>query len=143
MATHPAPSAWEETDNSMKGLPTHSQLSSLPPLRMSSESDSCNVSTTMPEPTLGCQIAPDYQNYSSESESTDTESEANSPAHEVCDDVFPIEKAETQYSRGITPALSKINTQRSRASRKQAVQAPVGFWHWEMVRELQSSGDSG
>ena len=97
----------------------------------------------MPEPTLGCQIAPDYQHYNSESESTDTESEANSPAREVGDDVFPIEKAETQYSRGITPALSKINTQRSRASRKQAAQAPVGFWNWQMVRKPQLSGDSG
>jgi hypothetical protein len=136
MATHSAPDAWEETDKSVKGLPTHSQISS---------DQSCNVSATMPKPTLGCQIAPDYQHYNSESESesTDTESEANSPAHEVGDDVFPIEKAETQYSRGITPALSKINTQRSRASRKQAAQAPVGFWHWEMVRKLQSSGDSG
>lgn len=96
---------------------------------------------TMPEPSLGCQIAPHYNReqwpYNSDSDSTDTESEIESPTQgESIDATYDIEKAETQHSRGITPALSKVNTQRSRRSRKDAVQAPVGFWHWQMVRLL-------
>lgn len=93
----------------------------------------------MPEPALGCQIAPHYDHeqwpYNSDSETTDTESEAESPEHETTgEDALTIEKAETQHSHGITPALSKINTQRSRRSRKDAPQPAVGFWHWQMVR---------
>lgn len=91
----------------------------------------------MPEPTLGCQIAPHYDReqwpYNSDSNSTGTESEDDRPIHEVIDDAFAMEKAETQHSRGITPTLSKVNTQRSRRSRKETPQAPVGFWHWQMV----------
>lgn len=93
----------------------------------------------MSEPTLGCQIAPYYEReqwpYSSGSDTTDTESEAESPAQEeAVNDALAIDKAETQHSRGITPALSKINTQRSRRGNNAAPQAPVGFWHWQMVR---------
>ncbi|KAH6629862.1 hypothetical protein C7974DRAFT_311897 [Boeremia exigua] len=94
----------------------------------------------MPEPTLGCQIAPHYDreqwpyNSDSESDGTGTGSEAESPAQEeAVRDALAIEKAETQHSRGITPALSKINTQRSRRSRKDVAQTPVGFWHWKMA----------
>lgn len=95
----------------------------------------------MPEPTLGCQIAPHYDreqwpyNSNSDSDTTDTESEADSPAQEqIGNDALAIDKAETQHSGAVTPALSKVNTQRSRRSRKDAPQAPVGFWHWQMVR---------
>ncbi|KAJ4987813.1 MNNG and nitrosoguanidine resistance protein [Stagonosporopsis vannaccii] len=92
----------------------------------------------MREPTLGCQIAPHYDReqwpYNTESDTTDTESEAESPVREeAVDRELAIEKAETQHSRGITPALSKINTQRSKRSRKDAAQDPVGFWHWQMA----------
>ena len=91
----------------------------------------------MPDPTLGCQIAPHYDReqwpYNSDSDTTDTESEAESPQEQV-EEPLDIEKAETQHSRGLNPALSKINTQRSKRSRRDAPQEPVGFWHWQMVR---------
>jgi hypothetical protein len=94
------------------------------------------------EPALGCQIAPHYDHeqwpYNTDSDSTDSESEAESPVQSgIANDELAIEKAETQHSRGINPALSKVNTQRSRHSRKDAPQEPVGFWHWKMVRQSQ------
>jgi hypothetical protein len=93
----------------------------------------------MSEPTLGCQIAPHYSHeqwlYNSDStDTTDSESEADSPTREqAIDDGLAIEKTETQHSRGLDPALSKVNTQRSRRSRKDAPQEPASFWHWSMV----------
>ncbi|UPX17674.1 uncharacterized protein EKO05_0008015 [Ascochyta rabiei] len=92
----------------------------------------------MSEPTLGCQIAPHYHHeqwlYNSDSGSTDSESEAERPVQEgIADDALAIEKVDTQHSRGVTPALTKISTQRSRRSRKDASQDPVGFWNWQMA----------
>lgn len=99
--------------------------------------------SSMPEPTLGCQIAPNYDReqwlHTSDSDTIDTESEAESEAESRADagtinDALPIENAETQHSRGLTPALSKINTQRSRRRSNATPLPPAGFWHWQMVR---------
>lgn len=100
----------------------------------------------MPAPTLGCQIAPNYDHsqwpYNSD-DSSETESEteehvieaiesASSAQHEL-----DIEKAETQCDTcGIAPASRPTTLQRgrSKSSRKEPPQTPVGFWHWQMVR---------
>ncbi|KAF9692622.1 hypothetical protein EKO04_009744 [Ascochyta lentis] len=106
--------------------------------RSSTKARSGIAPANMSEPTLGCQIAPNYDDeqwpYNNDSDSTGSESDAESPVHDgIGNDALPIERAETQHSRGITPALSKVNTQRSRRSRKDATQEPVGFWHWQMA----------
>lgn len=139
MAARPAYVYEDGLDKHMQGHAS-GYLDSPPPssLKSSTTARSGPIPATMPEPTLGCQIAPHYDReqwpYNSETDSADTESEAEGPVREeVVNDALSIEKAETQRSRGITPALSKINTQRSRRSRKNAAQAPVGFWHWQMA----------
>ena len=105
--------------------------------RSSTTARSDFVPERMSGPTLGCQIAPHYHHdYDSDSDSdtTDTESEVGSPVQEeITGNALNIEKAETQHSHGITPALSKINTQRSRRSRKDSPPEAVGFWNWQMV----------
>ena len=128
----------QETDRQMGDwdpASTHSIKSPSLASGFSTTARSDLVPGRMPEPTLGCQIAPHYNHdYDSDSDTTDTESEVESPVQEgITSNVLTIEKAETQHSRGITPALSKINTQRSRRSRKDAQPEPVGFWHWQMV----------
>lgn len=146
MAARPVHGSQVEPDRRMQTCPasTISQPFSTRPAssRSSTTAHTALVPTNMPEPTLGCQIAPHYDReqwpYNSESDTTDTESEAESTAQEhAVNDELAIEKAETQHSRGITPALSKINTQRSRRRSNAAPQPPVGFWHWQMVRFVQ------
>ena len=97
----------------------------------------------MPAPTLGCQIAPDYDDVSSsdsDSDSTNSEegervesSERTRTASEL-----NIEKAETQREVGEMPQPvrpSTLQRGRTRSSRKeQQTLEPVGFWHWQMVR---------
>lgn len=127
-----------ETDRRMNYCGPASTVSIRPSSLASGSSTTARsdlIPERMPEPTLGCQIAPHYNHdYDSGSDTTDTESEVGSPVQEaITRNALAIEKAETQHSRGITPALSKINTQRSRRSRKDAPPEPVGFWHWQMV----------
>src|SRR5690242_1117926 len=106
----------EDMDRDVQRGPSDSPNSPLPSSpRSSTTARSGAVPNTMREPTLGCQIAPHYDReqwpYNSDSDDTDTESEAESPAQQdLVNDALAIEKAETQLSRGITPALSKINT---------------------------------
>ena len=150
MAARPSHVSQEETERKMQTVrnSTDSQLSRRPSIRSSTTARSGLSPSNMPEPTLGCQIAPNYHRepwpYNSDSDSTDTESEAESPAEEgTINDALAVEKAETQHSRGITPALSKINTQRSRRRSNAGPQPPVGFWHWQMVRPAQVWRSSG
>lgn len=124
--------------------PTNSQPSRRLSIQSSSTARSGLLPSNMPEPTLGCQIAPNYDReqwpYNSDSDSTDSESEPGSPVeHGALDDALAIEKAETQHSRGITPALSNINTQRSRRKSNLGPQSPASFWNWQMVRYPQLS----
>lgn len=126
----------------------HSTDTNLSFNRSSTTARSELVPAQMPEPTLGCQIAPHYDHeqwpYNSDSDPTDSESDAESSTRaEVADEALAIEKAETQHSRGVTPALSKLNTQRSGRSRRDVAQKPVGFWDWQMVREKHSKVDPG
>lgn len=129
----------DEVARRLQDVPHTSSASARPAsLRSSTTARSSHVPHKMPEPTLGCQIGPHYDReqwpYNSDSDTTDSESEAGSPQEQI-EEALAIEKKETQHSCGITPALSKINTQRSKRSHKEvAPQAPVGFWHWQMVR---------
>lgn len=99
----------------------------------------------MPAPTLGCQIAPNYDHgqwpYNSD-ESSESESESEAQVEEALESAesaqheLDIEKAETQ--RDIcsnVPAGRPTTLQRGRtkSSRKEPPQAPVGFWHWQMA----------
>jgi hypothetical protein len=96
----------------------------------------------MPEPTLGCQIAPNYNHeqwpYNSEDSSTDSGSEEQvGSALELAAtrDGFDIEMTETQHvPNGVLSSRpTTLQKGRTRSSRKDAPQPPVGFWHWQMV----------
>ncbi|KAF2112255.1 hypothetical protein BDV96DRAFT_649061 [Lophiotrema nucula] len=96
----------------------------------------------MPNPTLGCQIAPDYDDASSSSDSESTISEEEEEQQESSERTqtaseLNIEKAETQHEAGETPQPirpSTLQKGRTRSSRKeQQALEPVGFWHWQMA----------
>ncbi|KAF2463547.1 uncharacterized protein BDR25DRAFT_272967 [Lindgomyces ingoldianus] len=94
----------------------------------------------MPAPTIGCQIAPDYEHddSSSDSESTITEEEeaeqADSQTQRESD--LNIEKAETQRDDGGVPPTRPNTLQHGRRKSSRSQQPPlepVGFWHWQMA----------
>lgn len=96
----------------------------------------------MPEPTLGCQIAPDYSHeaYSSTTDSSDTDSDTedntiSNVAALGTSNAIDVEKIETQGDIGPssfgTPSIPQRT--RTRNSRTQAQSDPVGFWHWSMA----------
>ncbi|CAO2648741.1 Nn.00g096900.m01.CDS01 [Neocucurbitaria sp. VM-36] len=97
----------------------------------------------MASPTLGCQIAPhyDHEQWPYNSDSTDSESEIEEQVEEAVESAgfdqhgFDMEKAETQRDvGGIVPTGRPTTLQRGRtkSSRKEVPQDPVGFWHWQM-----------
>jgi hypothetical protein len=94
----------------------------------------------MTGPTLGCQIAPSYHHeawpYNSDSSSDDESGEGSTAREEVAEGQPDIEKAETQRDVGEIVQASRPNTLqkgRTKSSRKEPAQDPVGFWHWSMV----------
>ncbi|KAJ4370761.1 hypothetical protein N0V83_005283 [Neocucurbitaria cava] len=107
----------------------------------------------MASPTLGCQIAPHYDNeqWPYNSDSSDSESETEGQHEEAVEShdvespdstdqhAFDMEKIETQRDTGgivtATTATRPTALQRGRtkSSRKEAPQEPVGFWHWRMA----------
>lgn len=92
---------------------------------------------SMPVPTLGCQIAPDYSHEAWPYKSDSSESESESEEHVgsalqsgSAPDALDLDRAETQGDDGMTVTPAKTRT---RNSRKEVQQDPVGFWHWSMV----------
>lgn len=93
------------------------------------------------EPTLGCQIAPHYDHeqwpYDSDSDSEENSGEGSVAREEVAEESPPdIEKTETQADVGPSAPASRPTTLqrgRTKSSRKESQQEPVGFWHWSMV----------
>lgn len=95
----------------------------------------------MPTPTLGCQIAPDYDHHSS----SDTDSSFSEDEDEISEQVdredsdgrLAVEKVETQPDDVTvrTPAGASrpavLQKGPTRSSRRE-VEDPVGFWHWKM-----------
>ncbi|KAF2733711.1 hypothetical protein EJ04DRAFT_553156 [Polyplosphaeria fusca] len=94
----------------------------------------------MPVPTLGCQIAPDYDHHSSsDSDSTFTEGEdEQEQIEEQSQDAgeLAIDKAETQHDEALRKPTRPDTLQkgRTRSGRKdEAPRPPAGFWHWQMA----------
>lgn len=93
-------------------------------------------------PTLGWQIAPDYDHDGSEehSESTTTDSEdeiAQGEEQEEAGGQQDIEKSETQHDNvtvGSATRPTTLQKGRTKSCRKEEPHPPVGFWHWKMVR---------
>jgi hypothetical protein len=84
------------------------------------------------EPTLGCQIAPNYEvEHVSESDSDSSSEGEESPVGNRQD----IEKVETQQDAARTLATRPTTLQKARtkSSRAQAPLEPVGFWDWSMA----------
>ncbi|KAH8731524.1 hypothetical protein GQ44DRAFT_604878 [Phaeosphaeriaceae sp. PMI808] len=91
-------------------------------------------------PQLGCQIAPSYNHeewpYNSDSSSDDESGEDSVAREEVVDDQLNIDKVETQRDVQEHVPASRPNTLqrgRTKSSRKEPQQAPVGFWDWSMA----------
>jgi hypothetical protein len=89
----------------------------------------------MSGPTLGCQIAPNYDNeqwlYTSSDDSVETDSIAQEEVVEVVPD---LHQAETRRDVCTNAPPTRPSTLRTRSSRREAQQLePVGFWHWSMV----------
>ena len=96
-------------------------------------------------PTLGPQIGPHYAHeqwpYNSDSSESDSENgEPTEGAHGrngSAQHPLDIEKVETQRDDGGAVPASRPTTlhkSRTKSSRKEGPPAPVGFWHWQMVR---------
>lgn len=99
-------------------------------------------SERMPAPTLGCQIAPhyDHDQWPYNTDSSDTDSDSDDQAQGTSESAasaqhgLDIEKAETQRDLATIPtARPALSRGRTKSSRREAPQAPVGFWHWQMV----------
>jgi uncharacterized Zn finger protein len=106
--------------------------------------------------TIPWQIAPDYENHHESSSSTEddsTEDEEEPRFEEIHDtstrpplvDEQPdtLEKAETQQDNLVSAAPTRPTTLqkgRTRSSRKEEQCAPVGFWHYKMVRVFFQCG---
>lgn len=93
----------------------------------------------MPTPTLGCQIAPDYNDQSSsESDLATTEDldDERRGSQTEAERQLNIEKAETQHESAITtrPSRQTSLAKRTRSGRShQPPEEPVSFWHWQIV----------
>ncbi|KAL6709658.1 hypothetical protein ACN47E_001086 [Coniothyrium glycines] len=95
----------------------------------------------MPEPTLGCQIAPHYDHeawpFNSDSSSTESEHEEHTEARDEAPsnwEAINTEKTHTNELDGVPPSRpTTLQQKRTKSSRKDAPEASVGFWHWKMA----------